>query len=95
MTPLMLRIFAAWFGAFGAGLLWFLVEREWSRLRLVANLMIASAGLDLLMIFIHRADLTSRGFDLWLYCLHLALLGGVGLLMHALQRRPARPPGAR
>ena len=27
MTTLMLRVFAAWFTAFGAGLLWFLVER--------------------------------------------------------------------
>lgn len=99
MTPLMLRIFASWFGAFGVGLLWFGVEREWSRLRNVANLMIAAAGLDLLMLYVHRADLTARGPILWLYCVHLALLGGAGLLMHWLQRNsvhrhPAEQSGA-
>lgn len=99
MTPLMLRIFASWFGAFGVGLLWFGVEREWSRLRNVANLMIAAAGLDLLMLYVHRANLTASGPILWLYCVHLALLGGAGLLMHWLQRnsaprRPAEQSGA-
>ncbi len=89
MTPLMLRVFAAWFSAFGAGLLWFLVERDWSRLQYVATLMMAASALDLLMILIHRADLTTTttttGLRLWIYCFHLALFGGVGLLMHGLQ----------
>lgn len=86
MTPLMLRVFAAWFSAFGVGLLWFQVEREWPRLQQIANLMFAAAGLDLLMIFIHRGDLTSTGISLWIYCFHLALFGAVGLLFHWLQR---------
>ena len=85
MTPLMLRVFAAWFSAFGAGLLWFLVERDWSRLQYVATLMMAASALDLLMILIHWADLTTTGLRLWIYCFHLALFGGVGLLMHGLQ----------
>ena len=85
MTPLMLRVFAAWFAAFGAGLLWFLVERDWSRLQAVANLMIAASALDLLMILIYRADLTTTGISLWIYCFHLAMFGAVGLLMHGLQ----------
>lgn len=87
ITPLMVRIFASWFAAFGVGLLWFLIERDWARLRHVANLMIAAAGLDLLMVFVHRQDLVSAGPNLWLYCFHLALFGLVGLLMHQLQRR--------
>jgi hypothetical protein len=87
ITPLMVRIFASWFSAFGVGLLWFWVERDWERLRNVANLMIAAAGLDLLMVFVHRQDLTSVGLTLWLYCFHLALFGLVGLLMHWLQRK--------
>ena len=86
-TPLMVRIFASWFSAFGVGLLWFLVERDWGRLQYVANLMIAAAGLDLLMIFIHRGDLTSSGLNLWVYCFHLAAFGLLGLLMHWFQRR--------
>jgi hypothetical protein len=86
-TPLMVRIFASWFSAFGVGLLWFWVERDWERLRHVADLMIAAAGLDLLMVFVHREDLTSVGLSLWLYCFHLALFGLVGLLMYWLQRK--------
>jgi hypothetical protein len=87
ITPLMVRIFASWFSAFGVGLLWFWVERDWERLRHVADLMIAAAGLDLLMVFVHREDLTSVGLNLWLYCFHLALFGLVGLLMYWLQRK--------
>ncbi len=94
MTPLMLRVFAAWFSAFGAGLLWFLVEREWTRLKYVANLMIASSALDLLMILIHRGDLTTTGLNLWVYCFHLALFGAVGLLLHGLQWVLAPRPAA-
>ncbi len=89
ITPLMVRIFASWFAAFGVGLLWFWVERDWERVRPVANLMIAAAGLDLLMVFVHRQDLTSVGLNLWLYCFHLALFGLVGLLMHRLQCKAA------
>jgi hypothetical protein len=87
ITPLMVRIFASWFSAFGVGLLWFWVERDWERIRHVADLMIAAAGLDLLMVFVYRQDLTSVGPSLWLYCFHLALFGLVGLLMYWLQRK--------
>ncbi len=89
-TPLMVRIFASWFSAFGVGLVWFWVERDWERLRHVADLMMAAAGLDLLMIFVHRqdlTDLTSGDLSLWLYCFHLALFGLIGLLMYRLQRK--------
>jgi hypothetical protein len=86
-TRLMVRIFASWFSAFGVGLLWFWVERDWERLRHVTNLMIAAAGLDLLMVFVYRQDLATVGPGLWLYCFHLVLFGLVGLLMHWLQRR--------
>ena len=87
ITPLMVRIFASWFAAFGVGLLWFWVERDWERVRHVADLMIAAAGLDLLMVLVHRQDLTTTGPSLWLYCFHLALFGLLGLLMHWLQHR--------
>jgi hypothetical protein len=87
ITPLMVRIFASWFSAFGVGLLWFWIERDWERGRHIADLMIAAAGLDLLMVFIHREDLTSVGLNLWLYCFHLTLFGLVGLLMYWLQRK--------
>jgi hypothetical protein len=92
ITPLMVRIFASWFAAFGMGLLWFWVERDWDRVRHVADLMIAASGLDLLMVLVHREDLTNVGPNLWLYCSHLAMFGLVGLLMHRLQRKPVRSP---
>jgi hypothetical protein len=98
-TPLMVRIFAAWFIAFGAGLLWFQVERDWRRLVQIPNLMIAAAALDLLMIFVHRQHVTRTDAVLWLYCGHLVLFGLVAILMHALQIRASdvfsnQPSGA-
>jgi len=94
ITALMLRVFASWFSAFGVGLLWFWIEREWQRLRHIANLMIAAAGLDLLMVYLHRNDLTTTGISLWVYCFHLALFGVIGLILHWLQRRSASVPVA-
>jgi hypothetical protein len=89
-SPLMVRIFASWFSAFGVGLLWTLVERDWGRLRHMANLMIAAAVLDLLMLFVHRGDLTGDGLRVGVFCAHLAAFGLVGGLMHWLQWRAAR-----
>ncbi len=86
MKTLMLRVFASWFTAFGIGLLWFVIEYEWTRVRHVANLMIAASSLDLFMLFIHRSDLV-YGLNLWLYCFHLVLFGVIGLLMHWFQRK--------
>lgn len=86
MSPLMLRIFAAWFSAFGAGLLWFRVDQDWTRLRPIAVLMIAASALDLAMIFLHREHLTASTLIVAIYCAHLVLFGGVGLLMFWLQR---------
>lgn len=85
--PLMVRIFAAWFAAFGAGLLWFQVERDWRRLHHVPNLMVAAAGMDLLMVLLHRPRLTGPAISFWLYCGHLILFGLIGLLLHGLQYR--------
>lgn len=84
-TPLMTRIFAAWFSAFGAGLLWFQVDRDWSRLALLATLLIAAALLDLAMLLIHLGDVNNSGAPLWIYCAHLVGLALTGGLMHWLQ----------
>jgi hypothetical protein len=93
LTPLMARIFASWFSAFGAGLLWFLWERDWSRLYQIANLMIAAAGFDLLMAFIYRGDLNSTGLNFWLFCFHLIAFGLIGGFMHWWQYRAAAEKG--
>jgi hypothetical protein len=50
--------------------------------------MIAAAAFDLLMLFIHRGDLTSTGLNLWLYAFHLAAFGLLGAFMHWWQRTP-------
>lgn len=88
-TPLMVRIFAAWFAAFGAGLLWFRVERDWRRLHHIPNLMIAAAGLDLLVVFLYRREL-SGGPALWVYCGHLVLIALIGGLLHWAQSQPTQ-----
>ena len=67
MAPLMARIFASWFSAFGVGLLWFLYERDWGRLHLIATMMIGAAVIDMAMVFFYRAELTSTGLSLWVY----------------------------
>jgi hypothetical protein len=86
-TALMTRIFAAWFSAFGAGLLWFEIERDWGRLALLATLLLAAAGLDLAVLLIHWRALVPAGPSLWLYGAHLLGLGLVGALLHWLQWR--------
>jgi len=88
-SPLMVRIFASWFAAFGAGLLWFLVERDWARLRYVAYLMVAASALDLILVAVHNADLSTTGVRFWLYCFHLGAFGLLGLAMLMLQERRA------
>lgn len=90
--PLMVRIFAAWFTAFGVGLLWFQVERDWHRLHHIPNLMMAAAGLDLLMALIYRHQVTGPALSLWLYCGHLIMFGVIGLLLHGLQYRHSAQP---
>jgi len=85
-SPLMVRIFAAWFGAFGVGLLWFKFEHDWQRLSQIPNLMIAAAGLDLLMVFVHRQTVIVD-LNFWLYCGHLILFALIGELLHWSQSR--------
>jgi hypothetical protein len=81
------RIFAAWFAAFGVGLLWFQVERDWARVHLLADMLILAAGLDLAALLLHRADVPGPSPALWLYGGHLLGLALLGALMRLLQRR--------
>lgn len=87
ISPLMVRVFTSWFSAFGFGLLWFWPERDWNRLSQIPTLMIAAAIFDLLMVFVHRADLNSTGLNFWLFCFHLAAFGLIGGFMHWWQYR--------
>ncbi len=74
MGMVMLRIVAAWFSAFGLGLLWFRVEHDGRRIALLPTLMITAAR-ELVIIMVHRAELSITGPRLWLYCAHLASVG--------------------
>jgi hypothetical protein len=89
---LMTRIFAAWFGAFGVGLLWFQVDRDWARVRLLADMLMLAAALDLLVLLVNRGTLPVAGTTFWLYLAHLAGLALLGAAMHLLQLRPANAP---
>lgn len=89
-SPLVVRIFGAWFTAFGAGLLWFLVERDWARIRLLPTMMIVAVLLDLLMVLQHRSEIPAHGPALWIFCAHLVLFGLIGVAMHLLQTIPVR-----
>lgn len=94
VSPLMIRIFASWFNAFGVGLLWFHFDRDWTRLRLISYLMMAAAALDLIMIFVHQADWNAVGLNVAVYCFHLLAFGLVGLALQWLQRSvPSSPTG--
>lgn len=83
---LMLRIFAAWFSAFGVGLLWFLVEADWERLALLPTMLIGAAGLELGVLFLYRQEF-SAGRSLGVYVAHLIGLGLLGATLHLVQRR--------
>jgi len=90
MSALMMRIFAAWLSAFIPALLWFGREKDWQRLYPIANLMIASSVLNLVMIFVHRADLKPEAPNLVPVIGVLLAIGLLGGVMHWLQRpRPA------
>lgn len=52
-TPLLIRIFAAWFSTFSIGLLWFLIDGDWERLALLPCLLLGAAGLDLAALLLH------------------------------------------
>jgi hypothetical protein len=87
ISPLMVRVFAAWFTAFAPGLFLFWWERDWNRLYPIASLMIAAAALDLLMTWVHRADLTGSPLQVAVFCAHLVAFGLIGVAMHLAQRQ--------
>ncbi|MBZ0288812.1 MAG: hypothetical protein K8I30_14435, partial [Anaerolineae bacterium] len=60
---------------------------DWTHLRLISYLMMAAAGLDLVMIFLFRADWKAAGLNVWVYAFHLLAFGLVGFVMQCLQRR--------
>jgi hypothetical protein len=94
VSPLMARVFTAWFSAFAPGLLWFAAERDWNRVAAIPRLMISASVLDLVMLVIHRGDLTPGAPTLWLAVAALLGMGLLGGAMHIIQLA-APPPAAR
>lgn len=89
VSPLMVRVFLSWLSAFAVSLLWFGVDRDWSRLRPGAALLIGAAALMLLMLFIHRANLKPGAVTVWLFGAGVVGIGLLGAFMFWRQRAPA------
>jgi len=86
MTPLMLTVFMAWASALGAGLLWFAVEREWERVKPVANMLMAGGVILLVVLVLYSGDLKHNAANTLLFTVVLAAGGLLGAFMHWQQR---------
>jgi hypothetical protein len=89
ISPLMVRVFVSWVSAIAVGLLWFAVEPDWSRLWPVAALLVGSAALMLLMLVVHREDLTPGSAAGWVFGAGLAGMALLGSFLFWRQRAPA------
>ncbi len=86
ISPLMVRVFISWLSAFAVSLLWFGVDRDWSRLQPVATLLVSSVVLMLLMLLLHSDDLKPGSVTVWLFGAGIILIGLLGAFMHWRQR---------
>lgn len=94
ISPLMARVFVAWFSALAVSLLWFAREREWTRVQNVADLLIATPIAILLMMLIHREDILGVSVQLWMLVSGLVAMALVGILMRRWQSRPIAQPAS-
>ena len=92
ISPLMVRVFISWLSAFAVSLLWFAVERDWSRVRPLAALLVGSAALMLLMLLLHRADVKPGAVAVWPFGAGIVGIGLLGAFMFWRQREPADRP---
>src|SRR3712207_6485904 len=88
ISPLMVRVFISWLSAFAVSLLWFGIERDWSRVRPAAALLVGSAALMLLMFLIHRDDLKPGAVAAWLFGAGIVGISLLGAFMYWRQREP-------
>jgi hypothetical protein len=87
ISELMLRVFMSWLFTLGVGNLWFGVEKEWMRVRVVSYMLIATPLLVAAVMLINRADLTGNPVTLWIFSVLLALIGLTGVFMLWQQRQ--------
>jgi len=88
LSPLMARVFAAWFAALAGSLLWFVRERDWRRVHLVPTWIILSNVAFLALVTVHRGDMKPDA-ALSQVAVYVALIAFAlfGAMMHLLQRR--------
>jgi hypothetical protein len=87
ISPLMVRVFAAWSAAMAAGLLWFIRERDWHRLRWIPTWLLLIGISFAVLTVIHRGDVKPESADrLWLLYLGLVGFSLLGFAIHGLQR---------
>ena len=86
-SELMIRVFVSWVTALSISNLWFLVEKEWTRLSMVPYMLMSTPVVVLTMMLLNRSDLTGSPFFLVLYGLALAAMAAFGVFMLWNQRR--------
>lgn len=88
ISPLMVRVFLSWLSGVAVSFLWFSVERDWSRLRPVAPLLVASSALILVVLLLHGDELKGSA---WPFAGAVLAIGVVGASIEArhFRRLPA------
>ncbi|MEW5941711.1 MAG: hypothetical protein AB1750_18770 [Chloroflexota bacterium] len=87
LSELMVRVFVSWLTALSVSNLWFLVEKEWTRVQMVAYMLIATPLVVAGMMLVNRADLTGGPAAMTGFGVALALLACAGAFMLWNQRR--------
>ncbi|HEX2914417.1 MAG TPA: hypothetical protein VH186_26695 [Chloroflexia bacterium] len=87
ITPLMVRVFASWLSALGAGLLWFAVERDWGRVHNLVNLLSVVPVLTILLLLLYTRDLKPSQVNLLPVVIGLISLEICALFMQWWQRK--------
>jgi hypothetical protein len=87
VAPLMLRVLLSWLFALGLANLWFWFEKEWTRVQVVAYVLIATPFAVAITMFIHGADLNDNPVILGVFGLLFVVLGLAGAFMLWQQRR--------
>ncbi|MDQ3327671.1 MAG: hypothetical protein M3506_03990, partial [Chloroflexota bacterium] len=94
ISPLMVRVFASWLFAFAGGLLWFGRERDWDRMRPVADMLLLSSGVLALMLVLHRGDVRWDTPAAWLFAagiVGISLLGTAAIWLQRPGHSATRP----
>jgi hypothetical protein len=87
VAPLMLRVLMSWLFALGLASLWIWLEKEWTRVQVVAYALIATPIVVAVTMSLHGGDLSDNPLILGIFGLLFILLGLIGAFMIWQQRR--------